>query len=77
MQDASVNGKHTLVVEGDMKVSIADDGIVAVDSSREGRVLSASIAVHPAAERRLVWKFDLRILPTLAVMYLFNALVSQ
>ena len=26
------------------------------------------------AERALVWKFDLRILPVLAVMYLFNSL---
>jgi MFS family permease len=26
------------------------------------------------AERRLVWKFDIRILPVLAVMYLFNSL---
>lgn len=26
------------------------------------------------AERRMVWKFDLRILPLLALMYLFNAL---
>lgn len=31
-------------------------------------------AIDPAAERRLVWKFDLRILPVLAVMYLFNSL---
>ena len=26
------------------------------------------------AEKALVWKFDLRILPLLALMYLFNAL---
>ncbi|KAK6374013.1 hypothetical protein LTS17_007983 [Exophiala oligosperma] len=36
--------------------------------------VSASIAIDAVAERRLVWKFDLRILPTLAVMYLFNSL---
>lgn len=30
--------------------------------------------IDAAAERRLVRKFDLRILPLLAVMYLFNAL---
>jgi len=30
--------------------------------------------IDPVAERRLVWKFDLRILPVLAVMYLFNSL---
>ncbi|KFY15010.1 hypothetical protein V492_02283 [Pseudogymnoascus sp. VKM F-4246] len=32
------------------------------------------VILDKAAERRLVWKFDLRILPTLAVMYLFNTL---
>ncbi|KAF2723810.1 putative MFS transporter [Polychaeton citri CBS 116435] len=31
-------------------------------------------AIDPAAERRLLWKFDLRILPLLAMMYLFNSL---
>ncbi|EMR65882.1 putative mfs transporter protein [Eutypa lata UCREL1] len=30
--------------------------------------------VDPVAERKLLWKFDLRILPCLAVMYLFNGL---
>ena len=36
--------------------------------------MSASLSLDPAAEHRLVWKFDLRILPVLAVMYLFNSL---
>ena len=31
-------------------------------------------AIDPKAESRLVWKFDLRILPVLAIMYLFNSL---
>lgn len=44
------------------------------DHHGEARRISASIALEPAAEKRLVWKFDLRILPTLAVMYLFNSL---
>jgi len=30
--------------------------------------------IDPVAERALVWKFDLRILPVLAIMYLFNSL---
>ncbi|GIK02995.1 hypothetical protein Aspvir_007061 [Aspergillus viridinutans] len=30
--------------------------------------------IDPRAERALVWKFDLRVLPVLAVMYLFNSL---
>ena len=34
----------------------------------------ATVEMTPAAERVLVWKFDLRILPVLAVMYLFNSL---
>ena len=33
-----------------------------------------SYAIDPKAERALVWKFDLRVLPVLAVMYLFNSL---
>lgn len=32
------------------------------------------LAIDPAIERALVWKFDLRILPVLAIMYLFNSL---
>jgi hypothetical protein len=36
-----------------------------------GEVLAT---IDPVAERKLVWKFDLRILPVLAVMYLFNSL---
>ncbi|KAF1989010.1 putative MFS transporter [Aulographum hederae CBS 113979] len=35
---------------------------------------STSLVIDPKAERALVWKFDLRILPVLAVMYLFNSL---
>jgi MFS family permease len=62
---------------GDKKVTITDDGIVPITSIGDGRTMSASVAIDPAAERRLVWKFDLRILPTLAVMYLFNALVCH
>ena len=30
--------------------------------------------ISSAAERSVVWKFDLRILPVLAIMYLFNSL---
>ena len=34
----------------------------------------ASVDIDPRAERTLVWKFDLRLLPVLATMYLFNSL---
>jgi hypothetical protein len=33
-----------------------------------------SESIDPQAERSIVWKFDLRILPVLSVMYLFNSL---
>ena len=56
-------------------VKILDNGTILDRSSTgEHRRISASVAIDPAAERRLVWKFDLRILPTLAVMYFTNAL---
>jgi hypothetical protein len=34
----------------------------------------ANVDIDPQAERVLVRKFDFRILPVLAVMYLFNSL---
>jgi hypothetical protein len=34
----------------------------------------ASVDIDPQAERALVWKFDLRLLPVLAIMYFFNSL---
>lgn len=34
----------------------------------------ASVNIDPQAERALVWKFDMRLLPVLAIMYLFNSL---
>lgn len=33
-----------------------------------------TIVISRKAERRLLWKFDLHILPLLAMMYLFNSL---
>lgn len=55
-------------------VKILEDGtIIDRASTGEERRISAGVAIDPVAERRLVWKFDLRILPTLAIMYLFNA----
>jgi MFS family permease len=35
---------------------------------------SSSYVIDPKAENSLVWKFDLRLLPVLAIMYLFNSL---
>jgi hypothetical protein len=31
---------------------------------------NATMSLDPVAERKLVWKFDLRLMPTLAIMYL-------
>lgn len=42
-------------------------------SSVSGAVIGP-LTIDPLAERALVWKFDLRLLPVLAVMYLFNSL---
>lgn len=74
MEFQSSNSGHNVALGDDKKI-LVDDGIVQTTSTGEEH-LSASTALDPAAERRLVWKFDLRILPTLAIMYLFNALVS-
>ena len=56
-------------------VKIMEDGtILETTPSDEWRKVSASIALDPRAEKKLLWKFDTRILPVLAIMYLFNAL---
>jgi len=55
---------HSTAIEVD---SDGVEKIVAEDGETE-------MVIDPKAERRLVWKFDLRILPVLAIMYLFNSL---
>lgn len=46
------------------------------DSDATAEAIQAAIGdtIDSRAERALVWKFDLRILPVLAIMYLFNSL---
>ena len=77
-------------IEEDRKSSLSNDAEMGKDfrdlersptngKNMTGVVVAEALAeetfiVDPAAERRLVWKYDLRILPVLAVMYLFNAL---
>jgi MFS family permease len=46
----------------------------AVNTNDAVEVGTISAKIDPIAERKLVWKFDLRILPVLALMYLFNSL---
>lgn len=48
---------------------------VTSDISDDAKIGSGYIGeLDKKKERALVWKFDMRILPILAVMYLFNAL---
>lgn len=67
------------VVNVDEKTLTSDTKVHSISASADelsdsplgaGEVL----AYTKAEERRLVWKYDLRILPVLAVMYLFNSL---
>lgn len=75
---ASLSGSaqvdKTMHLSGREDVKIMEDGSILEQTLTGERKISASVAIDPAAEKRLVWKFDTRILPTLAVMYLFNAL---
>lgn len=61
-------------LSGSNDIKVMEDGSILEQTPTGERKISASVAIDPAAEKRLVWKFDTRILPTLAVMYLFNAL---
>jgi len=45
-----------------------------LEIDESGQLPDLGQSIDPVAERSLVWKFDLRILPVLAVMYLFNSL---
>lgn len=74
MDSHALGPDHKVSFNDNKDVRVIDDGLFVTTSSNEERRLSASVALDPEAERRLVWKFDLHILPTLAVMYLFNSL---
>jgi hypothetical protein len=43
-------------------------------SKQDVSITIGSVDIDPRAERTLVWKLDLRLLPVLAIMYLFNSL---
>lgn len=64
---------HLSPMDGTKDVKVLEDAEVGA-SHNLAPTASASFAIDPETERRLVWKFDLRILPTLAIMYLFNSL---
>lgn len=67
VQSTSVDDKpkHVVPAAGDA---------ASIDEKGENVPYSAIRSIDPVAERRIVWKFDLRILPLLAAMYLFNSL---
>ncbi|KAL2809892.1 major facilitator superfamily domain-containing protein [Aspergillus granulosus] len=55
----------------------ADDSTIAkppLELNENGELPALGQSIDSKAERSLVWKFDLRILPVLAIMYLFNSL---
>ncbi|RMZ88016.1 hypothetical protein DV736_g4754, partial [Chaetothyriales sp. CBS 134916] len=74
MAEKTTQGVRSVSISSGVDVKIFNDGVQSVTATGETHRMSASVAIDPAAEKRLVWKFDLRILPTLAVMYLFNSL---
>ena len=68
-EDSPPSVEKNYMTEDNKYVEFNDAGEAIV--SKEGTTLAV---VNSKAERALVWKFDLRILPVLAVMYLFNSL---
>lgn len=66
----------------DIDAKVPDDGLertVSISRDNSGNTVITRedgdvFVIDQKAERKLVWKFDLHILPLLALMYLFNAL---
>ena len=69
-QELPGSDEKPLATEYGKTIEVTDNGDNAV-STENGTTLAV---ITPAAERALTRKFDLRILPILAVMYLFNSL---
>ena len=63
--------KESFVKDEELSAS-SNEHIHVTESKEDGG--TTTLLLTPAADRALVWKFDLRILPVLAVMYLFNSL---
>lgn len=55
-------------------MSTADTESHLPPSKQDVSITIGSVDIDPQAERTLLWKLDLRILPVLAIMYLFNSL---
>lgn len=69
-QDSPISDEKILSTEDGKAIEISDSG-EPVLTTADGNTLAI---ISPAAERALTRKFDLRILPVLAIMYLFNSL---
>lgn len=76
-----MNSQVSIMGTEDLKIGqvVPDEpSIMRVDSAGSTQIVGddgeVMYTIDPEAERRLVWKFDLRILPVLAIMYLFNSL---
>jgi MFS family permease len=61
-------------MDPEKEVSAEDKAASLSVSETDARNGYTSVVIDPKAERALVWKFDIRILPVLACMYLFNSL---
>ena len=69
-QESPVSDEKQLATEDGKVIDINESGENIVNTE-DGTTIAV---INPAAERALTRKFDLRILPVLAVMYLFNSL---
>ena len=63
--------KGLIIKDEESSATSKEDPQVTVSADDGGMT---TLLLTPAADRALVWKFDLRILPVLACMYLFNSL---
>ena len=61
-------------MDPEKEVSAEDKAASLSVSEIDARNGYTSVVIDPKTERALVWKFDIRILPVLACMYLFNSL---
>lgn len=63
------------MAEIDSKPSETEKRTESVSLAEEGSTEQTARIIDPAAELALCRRFDLRLLPVLAIMYLFNAYV--
>lgn len=68
---ASSTQKHD-VEAGDTKASATHDDLHPVDTLKAGDMAETARVVDHEAEKKLAWKFDIRILPVLAIMCKLN-----